>query len=73
MWLVGIAFQAIMEHAQVGTDALRTLHYIPDFISLDEEQRLLTEVHSSQTSWVQVTQQWASCQEQVPDNSSRQE
>jgi len=39
---------------QVGCEQLQTLHYIPDFISEPEEQRLLLEVHSK-AKWVQVS------------------
>lgn len=38
----------------VGQQQLPTLHYIPDFISAAEEQRLLGEVHASKAKWVQV-------------------
>lgn len=39
----------------VGQQQLPTLHYIPDFISEAEEQRLLQEVHASKAKWVQVS------------------
>lgn len=38
----------------VGAEVLPTLHYVPDYISEEDEQRLLTEVHASQSKWVQV-------------------
>lgn len=41
---------------QVGCQQLKTLHYVPDFISEAEEQRLLQEVHASKAKWVQVSQ-----------------
>lgn len=39
----------------VGQQQLQTLHYIPDFISPAEEQRLLAEVDASKAKWVQLS------------------
>jgi alkylated DNA repair dioxygenase AlkB len=39
----------------VGQQQLSTLHYIPDFISPEEEQRLVSEVHASKAKWVQLS------------------
>lgn len=38
----------------VGEQQVPTLHYIPDLLTLAEEERLLQEVHASKAKWVQV-------------------
>lgn len=44
----------LLSRYQVGHEQLPTLHYIPDYISAAEEERLLKEVHASKAKWVQV-------------------
>ena len=38
----------------VGQGVLRSLHYLPEFLSPAEEARLLEQVHASKAKWVQV-------------------
>lgn len=44
-----------LQHYLVGQDKLQTLHYMPDFISAEQEERLLREVHASRAKWVHLS------------------
>jgi hypothetical protein len=45
--------------SQVGANILPSLYYFPNYITEDEEQRIMGEVHASQAKWVQVRTQLA--------------
>ncbi|KAF8055731.1 Alkbh6 [Scenedesmus sp. PABB004] len=50
-----MADAGVLAGRQVGAGVLASLFYVPDFLSADEEARLLAEVHSSRAKWVQLS------------------
>ena len=40
--------------AQVGPQILPSVYYVPEFVSEDESERLLREVHASKAKWTLV-------------------